>query len=151
MTIEKTIKDIRQLIANDDLPPALSKLQTLLENSPKLDEVIHQSGRFADIRKQIRLGTVSHENATLTRNQISIGILDLLDELKSQQEQPEIQEEINQAVLSIENSKNVVANSNITAGGDVHIGDQVSNTSKTITQNAEKIYNIEKIDKADFS
>jgi hypothetical protein len=36
-------------------------------------------------------------------------------------------------------SKNIVYQSAITAGGDVHIGD------KQITQNAEKIYNIEKL------
>jgi len=41
--------------------------------------------------------------------------------------------------------KNVVRGSTIKAGGDFRLGDQ--NT----TQNAEKIYNIDKIDKADFS
>lgn len=43
------------------------------------------------------------------------------------------------------NNKNTVINSTITAGGNVHIGD------KNITQNAEKIINIEKIDNANFS
>lgn len=41
--------------------------------------------------------------------------------------------------------KNVVRGSTIKAGGDFRLGDQ--NT----TQNASKIYNIDKIDKADFS
>jgi hypothetical protein len=45
----------------------------------------------------------------------------------------------------ISNSKNVVAGATITAGGNVHIGD------KQVTQNAEKIYNIDKIDNANFS
>jgi hypothetical protein len=46
--------------------------------------------------------------------------------------------------ISIVNSKNVVTGT-ITASGDVHIGD------KNITQNAEKIYNIDHIDQANFS
>lgn len=41
--------------------------------------------------------------------------------------------------------KNSVQNSELKAGGNIHVGD------KNITQNAERIYNIERIDKADFS
>jgi CHAT domain len=44
----------------------------------------------------------------------------------------------------LSDAKNVVADSSITAGGDVHIGD------KQVIQNAEKIYNIDKIDNANF-
>lgn len=47
-------------------------------------------------------------------------------------------------IVSIENSKNVVLDASITAGGDVHIGD-------TTIQNAGKIYNIGHIDNANFS
>ncbi len=57
MTTTQFIHKIRDLIAQDELQSALSQLRILLENSPKLDEAIHQSGRFYDIHKQIRQGT----------------------------------------------------------------------------------------------
>ena len=141
----KTIfSQLRDLIASDDLAPAIQQLRALLDNSPQLDEAIVQSARFFDIRQQIRLGSVRHEDANLTQNQIRTGLLDLLREIEEQAEQPVIREELEQAV-SVVSSKNMVTGSTITAGGDVHIGD------KNVIQNADKIYNIEKIDNANFS
>ena len=61
-----------------------------------------------------------------------------------ERENPTLQQEL-EAAISITQSKNVVSGSTITAGGNVHIGD------KHVTQNAEKIYNIDKIDNANFS
>lgn len=134
---------IRQLIADDALPEALQQLRNLLQNSPQLSEAILQAARLSDVSRQIRLGLINHQEANLTKNQIRAGLLDLLDDIELQDAKPAIQEEI-KAAISISNSKNIVVGSTITAGGNVHIGD--SNT----TQNAEKIYNIDKIDKADF-
>jgi len=57
----------------------------------------------------------------------------------------EVRQETEGAVAKYFNVKNVVIGSTITAGGNVYIGD------KTLTQNADKIYNIEKIDNANFS
>jgi len=142
---------IRDLIARDALETALEQIRLLLENSQKLDEAILQSARFADIRKQIRLGLVSHTEANLTKNQIRAGLLDLLQEIEectaetsARPDAPALREEMEHAV-SVVNSKNVVTGSTITAGGNVHIGD------KTISQTADKIYNIDKIDDANFS
>ena len=145
------LSEIRNLIASDDLLAALKQLRRLLDNSPKLDEIILQSARFHDIRRQIRLGVVNHAEANLTQNQIRAGLLDLLREIEdsiaetsARPDAPALREEMERAI-SVVNSKNVVTGSTITAGGNVHIGD------KTITQTAEKIYNIEKIDNANFS
>lgn len=143
---------IRDLIARNELSEALEQLRTILDNSPLLDEAILQAARFADIRKQIRLGLVDHKEANLTQGQIRAGLLDLVGEMETQLElgaaaaQPKaaaLRSEM-EAAISVLNSKNVVIGSTITAGGDVHIGD-------TTIQNAEKIYNIEKIDNANFS
>ncbi|MFN4081775.1 MAG: hypothetical protein ACK4NS_12815 [Saprospiraceae bacterium] len=113
---------IRQLIAQDKLDQALQQLRKLLDNTPQLNEVLQQSGRFADIRKLIRLGVVSHAEATLTRDQIRSALRELLDEIGKQQAQaPALREELASAVAIVQ-SKNVVANSVIIAGGDVHIG-----------------------------
>jgi hypothetical protein len=77
MNIQTLLTQLRDLIARNELPAALTQLRTLLDNSPLLDDVILQSGRFHAIRQQIRLGVVSHAEATLTQNQIRAGLLDL--------------------------------------------------------------------------
>lgn len=124
MTPKEFFQHIRAKLAKDEIEGVLKQLQQYLADSPKLDEIIQQSGRFAQLRKQIRLGVVQHADASLTRNQIRLGILDLLQEMESNIETEELQKEA------------VSATANVT---------------KTITQNAEKIYNIEKIDNANFS
>jgi hypothetical protein len=101
--------------------------------------------KFCTSRVVLPLSTVSHAEANLTRNQISHALLELLREIETQErENPTLQQEL-EAAISITQSKNVVSGSTITAGGNVHIGD------KHVTQNAEKIYNIDKIDNANFS
>ena len=135
---------IRDLIAHNDLPAALQQLRVLLENSPLLDEAILQMARFEDIRKQIRLGMLSDKEANFTKDQIREDLLDLLKVVETEAKKPAVKAEMDAAV-SVMNSKNVVIGSTISAGGNVHIGD------KTTIQNAEKIYNIDKIDTANFS
>ncbi|AEE48012.1 NB-ARC domain-containing protein [Haliscomenobacter hydrossis] len=121
MALPQYLSKIRQLIADDELPAALRQLHSLLENSRKLDEVIQQSGRFTHILKQIRLGTVHFEDATVTRNQISAALLELLSEIEKEGIKPELKAELKKAV-SIVNSKNV-ASGTFSAGGDIKIGD----------------------------
>jgi hypothetical protein len=122
---------IRDLIARDEMDTALQQLRALLDNSPKLDEILLQSARFQGILKQIRLGLVSHAKANLTQNQIRAGLLDLLSEMEenigrasnpSDVENTSLRAEVERAI-SIVNSKNVLNQSNITAGGNVNIGD----------------------------
>ena len=96
-TTKAYIAKIRNLIAKDDLPAALQLFQKFQQESPFLKEVIHQSGRFQHIRKQIRLGMVSFENAHITRNQVSFGLLDLLNEIEQKGKTPlpaDLKEEI---------------------------------------------------------
>lgn len=131
MTRQELIQNIRNLIANDDLSQAIARLKALLENTPLLNEVLHQSGRFENIRKLVRLGMVSHSEANLTQNQIRTGLLELVSEIESQSEVPVLGAEIERAI-SIVNSKNVVVNSTFTAGGDIHVGEKIIQTeSKT--------------------
>ena len=138
------ITTIRNLIAQNNLDEAIKQLRTLLENSPKLDEVLLQSARLQDIRKHIRQGTATWPEINLTQDQIRAGLVDLVREIENHDANPEVKAEVEKAV-SIINSKNVITGSNITAGGNIIIGD--NNT----TQHADKIYNINKIDNANFS
>ncbi len=131
MNTAQFIQQIRTRIARDELPEALEQLRTFLGNTPKLDEILHQSGRFENIRRQIRLGVVSHAEANLTQNQIRAGLLELVSEIErmnvgrvSNPSDVELRAEIERAI-SIVNSKNAVAGSTISAGRDAHIGDKI--------------------------
>lgn len=114
---------VQELIRTDDLPEAFHLLQELLKNSPKLNEVLLQSARWSDISRQIRLGLIDFNQASLTKSQIHAGLLGLLAEIETQKNTvPEVRGELERF-----------------AAGNIFL------------QQAEKIYNIEKIDKADFS
>ncbi|MBK7475438.1 MAG: hypothetical protein IPI11_05240 [Haliscomenobacter sp.] len=125
MTTQQFIQNIRDLIAKDDLTTAIAGLKELLDHTPRLNEVLQQSGRFENIQKQIRLGTVSHSEANLTQNQIRLGLLDLVSEMEQQDKTATMRAEIERAI-SIVNSKNVVIGSTISAGGNVHVGDAIA-------------------------
>lgn len=129
MTTNQFIAQIRDLIAKDHLAAAVEQLQQMLEKSPKLDEAILQSARFHRIREQIRTGTVTHEEANVTQNQITAGLLEFISEIEKQGAQPEFKPEFEQAVFHISTSKNVVAGSTINAE-NVHIGDKIYMTGK---------------------
>ncbi|MFN0016446.1 MAG: hypothetical protein ACKVU2_18040 [Saprospiraceae bacterium] len=122
-TTQDFLKQVRQHIGSDETAEAIRLLQNLLEKSPKLNEILLQSARLADIARQVRLGLVEDKQAALVKNQIRSGLLELVDEIEAQEQaMPEVREEIARVAASV-----------------------------TIVQNAEKIYNIEKIDNANFS
>ncbi len=116
------LDSIRDLLARDEISQALESLRGLLDGSPALQEVLLQSGRFAALSRQVRLGTISHHEATLTQNQLRSGLLELVQEIEGQTRQGEPQAEL----------------------------ERYSHTAGTV-QHAEKIYNIGKIDNANFS
>lgn len=127
------IENIRSLIAQDNFGQAIEYLNALLANTPQLDEAILQSARFHNIRRQIRLGLVNHSEANLTQNQIRAGLLDLLREIEIKGETPAIREEIKCSISNV-NSKNVVIDSTISAGGNIQIGDQTIHTESQTSQ-----------------
>ena len=125
------IEQVRQLLLQDELEKAIRSLFRLLKGSPKLDEALLQSARLQDLKKMIRTGQVDFRDANLTKNQIRAGLLELLTEMESQIEVPEISGEVERFARS-KAGKNIVAG-DISAGGDVNIqlGDQVLTESKT--------------------
>lgn len=130
------LNQIRTQIANDDLSIAIQSLLTLLYNSPKLDEAVQQSARFQAINQQVRLGIVGQEEAALTKNQITWGILELLRNLEQNQDAVAL----NAIVDEMENQTK-----------DKELQKELQAAAKTVIQNAEKIYNIDRIDTANFS
>ncbi len=133
-TSPNILDQVRQFIKKDELALAIDLLSQLLKNSPALDELILHSARYSRISAQIRQGIVDFEQANITQNQISDALIDMVrdidmgivDNVTAQQELKQFSETFVPATHII-NSKNVVTG-NISAGGDVHIGD------KNITQ-----------------
>lgn len=126
---EKYFKQIKALIAQDKLEQAIQILKKLLANSPKLNEVILQSGRFANLKKLIRTGQINYEDANITQNQIRSSLLELVDEIDHQTKEPQINKEI-EVFIKSKAGKNIIGGS-IIAGGNVNIGDQINTESKT--------------------
>ncbi|MCB0553438.1 MAG: hypothetical protein KDD02_07790 [Phaeodactylibacter sp.] len=136
MSIEDYCSHIGDLIGRDELKMAIQELHQLLKGTPRLDEAIVQSARYNDIMKQIRLGAVSFDEANLTKNQIRMGILNLLAEIEEQAEgNKALSAEIEKSLSSegrniIQNSTNVVVDSKVdTGGGDFIVGGS-KNTDK---------------------
>jgi hypothetical protein len=78
----QSVQHIRDLIGKGEIESAISQLFTFLENNPKVNEAILQSARFSLLLKEIKGGTISYENKTLTQNQIIASLLTILDEIE---------------------------------------------------------------------
>lgn len=143
-----------QLIAKDELKRAIQQLQQLLQGSPLLDEAIGQSARLTDLMQQIRRGTIDLKDAHAEKNKLRYALIDLVREVEEQAERnPVLKQQVevvlNGAVAVKHNQLTVTGDGNI-AIQDVQGSDLKIQTGGTVQQ-AEKIYNIERIDKADFS
>jgi|GEM_PF-2146789 hypothetical protein len=77
-------KKIRDLIAEGNVLEAIETLRTKFEGSQILEknEVIHQSSRLNNILKEKRIGLLSEEDCNLAINQVTTGILTLIDNLE---------------------------------------------------------------------
>lgn len=114
---------IRNLIAANEMQKALEQLRIFFDNSPILKEIIQQWGRYDSIKQQLRMGIASLEDARMEENKIRVGLLELLDHIEQGKDSKHLEEELK----------------------------EVAEKHKTIIQNAEKIYNIDHIDNANFS
>lgn len=130
---------IRELIARDEVETALKHLRVLLENSPKLDDAILQSARFNAVREHVRLGLVDYKEAVLTQNQVRHGLLELLREIETQGAAPALRQEMEHAVSIV--GEIVVSGTQISAGGNVHIGNIIYNTAPAAGSPPKRDYN----------
>ncbi len=144
MNNEIFFSGIRELIARNSVAEALAQMRIFLEKTPHLNDILQQSGRLENIRRQSNLGLVSLDEAALEQNRIRYGVLELLSDIERQgappqalsdlltgveQEsaRPDVQQEVQQAI-SIVHSKNVLVGSSISAQ-NVHIGDVIYSAS----------------------
>ncbi|MEZ5041621.1 MAG: hypothetical protein R2828_17135 [Saprospiraceae bacterium] len=137
-TIQPFLTQVEDLIAKDELGSAIALLHQLLQDSPKLDEAILQSARLTEVKKQIRLGLINYEQANLTKNQIRAGLLELLEEIGEQRAIPAIKSELERYAVRI-SGKNIVGG-NISAGGDVRIGDHIEQLTESKTSRNIRLF-----------
>lgn len=81
-----TIDDIRDLIIKGEYAKALDAMLELVRANNDDDmqnNLILQSGRFQGNEKQNRLGLITADNYTRTRNQITMALLSYLDDMKN--------------------------------------------------------------------
>jgi predicted HTH transcriptional regulator len=90
------LDNINALISRDEIGSAIQLLHDLLKDSPVLEETLLHSARYADVMKQIRLGTIDYEQATITKNQIRYALLDLVREIDAHKSLPKIRVEVEQ-------------------------------------------------------
>ena len=85
MTAHQLFHHIRDLIARDQMQEAMAALRTLVENTPRLNDLDLQSGRLENVLRQLRLGVIDDDTAALEQNRIRYGVLELLSEIEKQQ------------------------------------------------------------------
>jgi len=99
MTTKDFIARVGDLIGKDDLKTAIDELRSLLQKSKQLDELIVQSARFNELMQQIRMGTISFDDASLTKNKIRYAIMDMLRDIEENLEtNPAIETELNKTL-----------------------------------------------------
>lgn len=137
------VKKARDLISKDQLDKAFELLANLFNNSPYLNEVIQQTGRFNELEKQVRLGILSTEKRTVALNQIRLGLLELIDRVEIGGSNAKVAQEIiafekqNPELISIKDSGastiygNINISGEVAAGRDIQIGKKPGKKKKS--------------------
>lgn len=84
MNIPKLIKNVRQSILNDQINIALNLLLDFFAGNENLDEVIIQSARYSELKRQIEWMSINRNEADMTKNKIRSGILQLVREVEEE-------------------------------------------------------------------
>lgn len=126
MKIQNFSNQIMELVSKNQLDRAITELKKVLDKSPKMTEIIMQSARYNDLMSQIRIGTLTHEEMNVTKNQIRFGILNLIQDLETNIEKnPSLEEEM----FKGEESKVVITQTHY-GNGDIISGNQQKNVYK---------------------
>lgn len=125
MKASELTEHIGSLIGQDKLKEAMDEMRALLSSSPRLDELILQSARYNDLTGKIRMGTVSFEEADISKNRIRFALLDLLREVENgANSDPDVLAELERAQLS--EDKPIIRQTHSGSGDNVG-GDKVIN------------------------
>ncbi|MEO1808733.1 MAG: hypothetical protein AAFU33_28270 [Bacteroidota bacterium] len=131
MNTPSSLEQVRERIARAEIEEAIDMLKVFFDGTPKLKKLLLQSANYHQTMNLIMEGTIEEDKARVSINQITKSLIALMDEVDEKKEDPQFQEEIAKSI-SITNSKNVVVGSQFTVEGNIHVGDQVTQTeSKT--------------------
>lgn len=122
MDIKKFAERIGDLLGKDELEVAIKELSNLMKRSGKLNEALIQSARLNDVMTQIRMGTISLEDANITKNQIRFAILSLLNEIEVAAQDEEVVKELDK--IEVTNSS-ILIQQHHTGSGDNIAGDKI--------------------------
>jgi len=81
--MENQLENIKSLIAEDNLIEAIEKLNTIINDDSQLNELVIQSARIHELSKELRIGIISNEDASIIKNKIRSGVLELISIIKS--------------------------------------------------------------------
>lgn len=146
---------IMGLIGQNKIKEAIQATQGLLQSSPLLGKLLVQSARYNKVMEAIHLNTIDLDKASIEQNKINFALVNILQEMEEgATANPALAQEL-EAFLkggpdSSQISAQVKGEGNVTIQGVKHSNVSV-NTGNTSNQKADKIYNIDQIDKADFS
>ncbi len=86
--MKQTAKKLKELVSNNNIEDALLKLQNIfsLTDSELVNDVVLLSARRKKLNSDIRKGVISYNEQNLERNQITNGILSLIDEVSNNPE-----------------------------------------------------------------
>ena len=124
MDIQKFTERIGNLLGRDELEAAIKELSELMKRSGKLNKALVQSARLNDVMTQIQMGTISMEDANITKNQIRFAILSLLNEIEVAAKDEAVLAELK--TVEAPNS-GVTIQQNHTGSGDNVAGDKIIN------------------------
>ncbi len=84
MDIDDLKKKVTMLVAKDKLDDAIDLLSKNIQDSSEINEIILQSARFNDVKKQLRDGVIDFSEANQVKNQIRRNILDLVSAIEEE-------------------------------------------------------------------
>ncbi len=82
MKIDEFSIKVNDLISKNKFKDAIKLMRELLQESPQLNEVLAQSGRFQELERQERLGIVDYQNANIEKNKIRYALLGLIEDIR---------------------------------------------------------------------
>ena len=102
----ETVQKVRTLVGRGQLEKAIDFLSQTVSNRVFLNQIIHQKGRLYELKQQIRMKTIDDNAAEANRNQISVSLLEIIDQIEhagSNLEEPNVTTDPNALVGRITN------------------------------------------------
>ena len=81
--VEGSLAKLKTLISNDNLDDVFKELRAITTTNNYVNELILHEGKYAELKKQMRIETISFENASLSKAKIRSSLLELIEELEN--------------------------------------------------------------------